>query len=88
MLRRLFGGLFNRCAVCGEACEPEMLRNMGKYYICTDCLRQEEKLRKKKIRAKARTKKEERQEKEQENQDVETFNQQTLMEEANAIFDN
>ena len=41
MLRKVFKGLFNRCAVCGESCEPEMLQDMGKYVMCITCLKKE-----------------------------------------------
>lgn len=57
MFRRFFPDLFNRCAVCGEVCEPEILQDMGKYYMCLECLEQEKKDRKKKDKIKRKKKK-------------------------------
>jgi len=57
MLRWLFPDLFNRCAVCGKSYEPEMLQDVGKYYMCLDCLEQEKKERKKKNKDKVKRKK-------------------------------
>lgn len=58
VFRQLFKGLYNRCAVCGESYEPELLRDMGKYVMCVVCLEQEEKTHKEKVKTKAKNKKE------------------------------
>ena len=68
-----------------------MLRDMGKYYMCVDCLEEEEELRKKKVKAKAKARTKEvevREHQENQDSDVETFNQRTLVGEMNGIFDN
>lgn len=57
MFRRLFPDLFNRCAACGEVRKPEMLQDVGKYYMCLDCLEQEKRERKKNNKVKRKKRK-------------------------------